>query len=69
MAFEVLHYLQDSYGASPGRPLVLYCPGDYRASIAASLQRREGFEHVTVLVGGIAAWEAASPDPEDAVAK
>jgi hydroxyacylglutathione hydrolase len=63
-----LSRLQDSFGALPVGPLVVHCASDYRASIAASLLRREGFEDVTVLVGGIAAWEAASPEPEDAVA-
>jgi hydroxyacylglutathione hydrolase len=56
--------LQDSFGALPAGPLVVHCAGDYRASIAASLLRREGFEDVTVLLGGIAAWEAAAPEPE-----
>jgi hydroxyacylglutathione hydrolase len=63
-----LSRLQDSLGALPGGPLVVHCASDYRASIAASLLRREGFGDVTVLVGGIAAWEAASPEPEYAVA-
>jgi glyoxylase-like metal-dependent hydrolase (beta-lactamase superfamily II)/rhodanese-related sulfurtransferase len=41
------------------RPLLVYCAGGYRSSIAASLLQREGFEHVCEIAGGIAAWEAA----------
>ena len=63
-----LSRLQDNFGAAPAGPLVVHCASDYRASIAGSLLRREGFEDVTVLVGGIAAWEAASPEREGAVA-
>jgi rhodanese-related sulfurtransferase len=41
------------------RPVVVFCAGGYRSSIAASLLQREGFTNVTELAGGIAAWEAA----------
>jgi glyoxylase-like metal-dependent hydrolase (beta-lactamase superfamily II)/rhodanese-related sulfurtransferase len=41
------------------RPLLVYCAGGYRSSIAASLLQREGFTNVSELAGGIAAWEAA----------
>ncbi len=41
------------------RPLVVHCATDYRATIAASLLRRDGFADVTALVGGIGAWEAS----------
>jgi hydroxyacylglutathione hydrolase len=41
------------------RALVAHCASDYRAAIAASLMRRAGIADVAVLVGGIAAWEAA----------
>jgi rhodanese-related sulfurtransferase len=42
------------------RPLVVHCASDYRSSIGASLIRRAGLEDVTVLVGGLAAWESAT---------
>ncbi|MGW6540814.1 rhodanese-like domain-containing protein [Streptomyces sp. NPDC055051] len=38
------------------RPLVLHCAGGHRSSIAASLLRRRGFEDVSDLLGGYAAW-------------
>ena len=41
------------------RPLIVFCAGGYRSSIAASLLQREGFTNVSELAGGIAAWEAA----------
>jgi hydroxyacylglutathione hydrolase len=37
----------------------VYCAGGYRSAIAASLLERAGFDHVTELAGGLAAWEAA----------
>jgi hydroxyacylglutathione hydrolase len=40
------------------RPLVVYCAGGYRSSIAASLLQRHGFTQVSELAGGIAAWDA-----------
>jgi glyoxylase-like metal-dependent hydrolase (beta-lactamase superfamily II)/rhodanese-related sulfurtransferase len=41
------------------RPAVVYCASGYRSAIAASLMRRENLCDVSVLVGGIGAWEAA----------
>jgi glyoxylase-like metal-dependent hydrolase (beta-lactamase superfamily II)/rhodanese-related sulfurtransferase len=41
------------------RPLLVYCAGGYRSSIAASLLQRSGFRHVDEIAGGIVAWEAA----------
>jgi rhodanese-related sulfurtransferase len=40
------------------RRIVVHCASDYRATIAASILRGAGAQAVTVLVGGIAAWEA-----------
>jgi rhodanese-related sulfurtransferase len=39
--------------------LLVYCAGGYRSSIAASLLQRLGFDHVSEIAGGMAAWEAA----------
>jgi hydroxyacylglutathione hydrolase len=41
------------------RPLLVYCAGGYRSSIAASFLQRFGFDSISELAGGIAAWEAA----------
>jgi rhodanese-related sulfurtransferase len=41
------------------RPLLVHCAGGYRSSIAASLLQCSGFDPVTEIAGGIAAWEAA----------
>jgi hydroxyacylglutathione hydrolase len=42
-----------------GRPLVVYCAGGYRSSIAASLLEKHGFTDVSEIAGGISAWETA----------
>jgi rhodanese-related sulfurtransferase len=39
------------------RPLLVYCAGGYRSSIAASLLRQLGFSRVSEIAGGMAAWE------------
>lgn len=41
------------------RPALVYCAGGYRSSIAASLLQKMGFDHVSEIAGGIAAWETA----------
>ncbi len=41
-----------------GRPVVTYCAGGWRSSVAASLLRRGGSPDVSDLLGGFAAWEA-----------
>jgi glyoxylase-like metal-dependent hydrolase (beta-lactamase superfamily II) len=41
------------------RPLLVYCAGGYRSSIASSLLQGGGFDHVSEIAGGIAAWEVA----------
>ena len=43
----------------PARPVVTYCAGGYRSSIAASLLRASAFADVSDLIGGYQAWQAA----------
>jgi hydroxyacylglutathione hydrolase len=40
------------------RPILVYCAGGYRSSIAASLLQSRGFTHVSEIAGGIVAWDA-----------
>jgi hydroxyacylglutathione hydrolase len=55
-----LNHLKENLGKLPkDRSFLVYCAGGYRSSIAASLLQRAGFEHVSEIAGGIAAWEAA----------
>ena len=55
-----LNHLADRLAElAPNRPLLVFCAGGYRSSIAASLLQRHGFTHVTEIAGGIAAWETA----------
>jgi hydroxyacylglutathione hydrolase len=42
----------------PRDPVVAYCAGGYRSSIAASLLRASGFDDVSDLIGGYQAWSA-----------
>ncbi|BBX10673.1 MBL fold metallo-hydrolase [Mycolicibacterium aichiense] len=41
----------------PHKPTVVYCAGGYRSSVAASLLRKRGFDDVSDLLGGYAAWD------------
>ena len=41
-----------------GLPVVAYCAGGYRSSVAASVLRRAGFADVSDLLGGYGAWKA-----------
>jgi glyoxylase-like metal-dependent hydrolase (beta-lactamase superfamily II)/rhodanese-related sulfurtransferase len=41
-------------------PLVVHCASGYRSSMAASILQREGFDQVSDLVGGIAAWRSSA---------
>jgi hydroxyacylglutathione hydrolase len=40
------------------RPIIVYCAGGYRSSVAAALLRREGCSDVSDLIGGYQAWTA-----------
>ena len=56
-----LNHLGERLSELPAdRPLLVYCAGGYRSSIAASLLQRHGFTQVSEIAGGIAAWEAAN---------
>ncbi|HXE81559.1 MAG TPA: MBL fold metallo-hydrolase [Vicinamibacterales bacterium] len=55
-----LNHLVDRLGEVPrDRPVLIYCAGGYRSSIAASLFQMHGFPDVSEISGGMAAWEAA----------
>ncbi len=55
-----LNHLRERFAEVPSeRPLLVYCAGGYRSSIAASLLQREGLGPVSEIAGGVAAWEAA----------
>jgi rhodanese-related sulfurtransferase len=41
------------------RPVLVFCAGGYRSSIAASLLRQRGVRDVSEIAGGITAWIAA----------
>lgn len=55
-----LNHLSERVAELPKRkPLLVYCAGGYRSSIAASMLRRAGFADVSEIAGGITGWEAA----------
>jgi len=55
-----LNHLAEKMDSLPkDRDILVYCAGGYRSSIGASLLQRAGFEKVSEIAGGIAAWEAA----------
>ena len=54
------HLVERAHELRKDRPILVYCAGGYRSSIAASLLRAQGFERVSEIAGGIAAWEAAN---------
>jgi|SRR5579875_1964308 hydroxyacylglutathione hydrolase len=52
--------LQDRFAEVPrDKPVTIICGTGYRASIAASFLKREGYEGITNVVGGMTAWKAA----------
>ena len=56
-----LNHLVESLKDLPkDRPLLVYCAGGYRSSIAASLLKASGFDSVCEIAGGLAAWESAN---------
>lgn len=65
-----LNHLTEKLGEIPaGRPILVYCAGGYRSSIAASLLQRAGFAELGEIAGGLAAWEAAGLPVAVAAAK
>jgi rhodanese-related sulfurtransferase len=55
-----LTQLMDRLSELPNnRPLLVFCAGGYRSSIAASLLQARGFGQVSEIAGGITAWEAS----------
>ena len=53
------HLVERARELPKDRPLLVYCAGGYRSSIAASILQRQGFTRVSEIAGGLAAWEAA----------
>jgi hydroxyacylglutathione hydrolase len=52
--------LQERFAEVPrDRPVAVVCGSGYRASIASSFLKREGFDKVLNVIGGIAAWKSA----------
>ncbi len=48
----------------PDKPVATYCGSGYRASIAASILKRHGFQQVYNIPGSMTAWQAAGYEVE-----
>ena len=59
LSIPLNHLVERTSELTADRPLLVYCAGGYRSSIAASLLQQHGFKHVGEIAGGITAWEAA----------
>jgi rhodanese-related sulfurtransferase len=59
LSIPLNHLSERMQELSKSRPLLVYCAGGYRSSIAASLLQQQGFDRVTEIAGGMAAWDAA----------
>ena len=52
--------LQENFAEVPrDKPVVVICGSGYRASIASSFLKREGYEDVSNVIGGMSGWRAA----------
>jgi hydroxyacylglutathione hydrolase len=52
--------LQEHFGDVPrDKPVAVICGSGYRGTIAASFLKREGYEEVSNVIGGMTAWKAA----------
>lgn len=59
LSIPLNHIAERASDLPKNRPLLVYCAGGYRSSIAASLLQRQEFDHVSEIAGGLAAWDAA----------
>jgi hydroxyacylglutathione hydrolase len=60
LSMPLNHLARDLKALAKDRPLLVYCAGGYRSSIAASLLKACGFHSVCEIAGGLAAWESAN---------
>jgi hydroxyacylglutathione hydrolase len=60
LSIPLNHLVQNLKALPKDRPLLVYCAGGYRSSIAASLLKASGFDSVSEIAGGLAAWESAN---------
>ena len=62
---EMRDGIDGDLGLNPTEPVAVYCGSGYRASIAASLLKRNGFKDVYNVPGSIQAWKAAGFEVEN----
>jgi hydroxyacylglutathione hydrolase len=59
LSIPLSHLFENLAVIPKDRPLLVYCAGGYRSSLAASLLQRAHFAPVAEIAGGLAAWESA----------
>jgi rhodanese-related sulfurtransferase len=59
LSLPLSHLFENLAVIPKDRPLVVFCAGGYRSSMAASLLQRAHFAPVAEIAGGLAAWESA----------
>jgi glyoxylase-like metal-dependent hydrolase (beta-lactamase superfamily II)/rhodanese-related sulfurtransferase len=53
------HLVERAREVPRDRPVLVYCAGGYRSSIASSLLQRSGVSDVSEIAGGLTAWESS----------
>ena len=59
LSLPLNHLAERLHELPRAQPLLVYCAGGYRSSIAASLLKEHGFDQAQEIAGGLTAWEAA----------
>ncbi len=59
LSMPLNHLAERLHELPRAQPLLVYCAGGYRSSIAASVLQEQGFDRAQEIAGGLTAWEAA----------
>ena len=59
LSMPLNHLAERLHELPRAQPLLVYCAGGYRSSIAASVLQEHGFDRAQEIAGGLTAWEAA----------
>jgi hydroxyacylglutathione hydrolase len=59
LSMPLNHLAERLHELPRAQPLLVYCAGGYRSSIAASVMLERGFDQAQEIAGGLTAWEAA----------
>lgn len=65
---DLVRHGVDTLGLDPSQPLVVTCSVGHRASLGVSFLQRQGYRHVSNLLGGMTAWSKLGLPEEKAPA-